>query len=641
MAETTEKRGRAKHWRWVVVALASLLALLVIVLFVFRSLYSPTSTPVVPIADVSSERLLGLGSTVGFAAEHDTHAWLGIPFAQPPVGDRRWRAPEPPEAWADTLDALRVGPPCVQLGSRLGGVPSEDPDGLAGSEDCLYLNVWAPRSEPEGVAVEDARYPVMVWVHGGGNRTGHSGSTMYDGARLSGREKVVVVSFNYRLGPFGWFSHPALRASAANALEASGNFGTLDQIRALEWIQSHIAEFGGDPDNVTLFGESAGASDVFALLLADSAKGLFDRAIAQSGSTDSVSVAEAENEVSAPTPGHRHSSAEIMVSLLEDAGIVPDREAARGYAAALPNADTLEFLRSRSARDIIDVYRNPDRPSAIDVPTLIRDGSLLPNRDWIGEFRSGRWNRVPIMLGSNRDEMKLFLFQNPELVRQNFGLVYRIRDLADYERRARYHSELWAVRSVSKPASAISDSGFADLYAYRFDWDEAPHLLGTDLSTLLGAAHGFEIPFVFGNFDLGDPLFSRIIFPADSAATRERLSNRMMSYWAEFARTGRPGRGGDEQQPEWQPWAHNGDGEPKTATIVVFDTESDGGIRLAQTGVSRDHVIAAVDADPSLGQDEKCELFRDLFANRPDWNLEEYRGIGRQGCADYPAERHD
>ena len=220
---------------------------------------------------------------------------------------------------------------------------------------------------------------------------------------------------------------------------------------------------------------------------------------------------EAENALTAEVPGQRHSSAEIMVSLLEDDGIVPDREAARGYAEALPEADLAEFLRGRSAREIIDAYRNPDRRGDLEVPRLIRDGALLPVGDWLSAYRAGRFNRVPVMLGSNRDEMKLFLSQDDKLVRRRFGVFYRIRDIEDYERRSRYHSDLWTVRAVAGPASAIADSGFADVFAYRFDWDELPEFFGVELSKLLGAAHGFEIPFVFGNFDLGSSALARVL----------------------------------------------------------------------------------------------------------------------------------
>jgi len=630
--EPGEQKAGRKRWRWVSIAIALALVLLGIAALSLRQLLMPAEEEIVQVADVSSQRLLGLGSVVGFAAPHETHAWLGIPFARPPVAGLRWRAPQPPEAWADTLDALAVGAPCVQLSSRFGGVLSDDPDGLAGSEDCLYLNVWAPRSEPDRVATADERHPVMVWIHGGGNQIGHSGSSMYDGARLAGTEDVVLVSFNYRLGPFGWFSHPALRSSTVDHLEASGNFGTLDQIRALEWIQANIEEFGGDPDNVTIFGESAGGTNVLALLVVDAAQGLFHRAIAQSGSTDSVSRAEAENDLAAEVPGQRHSTAEIMVSLLEQAGAVPDRDAARGYAKAMPDADLLEFLRGRSARAIMDAYRSPDRLGRLEVPRVIRDGVLLPVGDWLSEYRAGRFHQVPVMLGTNHDEMKLFLSQDERLVRRRFGLFYRIRDREDYERRSRYHSDLWMVRAVARPASAMADSGFPDVFAYRFDWDVWPRFLGTDFSALFGAAHGFEIPFVFGNFNLGASPLGRVLFDEASTPARRDLSARMMGYWAEFARHGRPGRGGRKDQPEWKSWRARA--TTSAADVLVFDTPEKGGIRLVEVTQSRSQIIAAIDADPDLDQDGKCALFIDLFSGRPDWNIEEYRLIGQRGCSD-------
>lgn len=637
-----ESKPGTKRWRWIAAAIVTLVLVIGVGVSVLREMAVSTDAPPIRIADVSSERLLALGSAVGFAAAHDTHAWLGLPYARPPVEALRWRAPQPPEAWADTRDALRFGAPCVQLSSPIGGVTSEDPEGFAGSEDCLYLNIWAPRAEPDRVASGDDRLPVMVWIHGGGNQIGHSGSAMYDGARLAGIEDVIVVSFNYRLGPFGWFAHSAIRSSSENAAEASGNFGTLDQVRALEWIQSNIEEFGGDPHNVTIFGESAGGTNVLAMLLVDDARDLFQRAIVQSGSTNSVSRAEAENALSDDIPGHRHSSAETVAAMIEWAGVVPDREAARGYAESLPDADLAAFLRGRTAREVVEAYRNPDRPGSLDVPRLIRDGAVLPKVDWNAEFRAGRFNRVPIILGSNRDEMKLFLFGDEAHVRQHFGMIFRVRDLEDYERRARYHSDLWRVRGVTRPATAISEalssSGRAEVFAYRFDWDELPHFLGADFSVLLGAAHGFEIPFVFGTFDLGSPLLNRLVFNADTAATREALSARVMSYWAEFARNGRPGRGSDGKQPTWEPWTNSPAGQPGTASLLVLDTESDGGIRVVASRLSRDHVIAAVDAEPGLDQNEKCELFYDLFSRSSNWSAERYQRIGRRGCAEYPRE---
>ena len=580
------------------------MALLVAGLLSIRVLVPVRVDPPVRIADVSSERLLTSGSVVGFAADGDAHAWLGIPYARPPVAELRWRAPAEPEAWTDTRDALHFGPPCVQLASPLGGVPAEDEEGFAGSEDCLHLNVWAPRAEPDGVGGTQERHPVMVWIHGGGNRVGQGGGSMYDGARLAGSQNVVVVSFNYRLGPFGWLSHPALRAGARDPLEASGNFGTLDQIRALEWVRTNIDEFGGDPDNVTVFGESAGGTNVLALLLAPPAAGLFHRAIAQSGSTVSFSRAEAEHSRRADPPGHRHSSAELVVSMVVGSGLVPDRDAARRYVRGLPPQDLADLLRGRSAREILDAARDPDDPGRIDLPRVIRDGVLLPEGDWLEAYRAGRFHPVPVLLGSNRDEMKLLLSQRPEHVRKYFGVFYRIRDAEKYARLARAESDLWKRRAVDDPAAALVDSGRTRVYTYRFDWDDEPSLFGTDLAFLLGAAHGFELPFLFGTFDVGNPRFNRILFPEQTRTSRERLSAQMQAYWTEFARTGRPGRGGREDLPEWPPWEPvetGSDPMPVSNPIpisnpasnrisnpmMVLDTEADGGLRVVASPLPR------------------------------------------------------
>ncbi len=560
--------------------------------------------PPVRIADVSSERLLTSGSVVGFAADGETHAWLGIPYARPPVAGLRWRAPVQPEAWTDTRDALHFGPPCVQLASPFGGVPAEDEEGFAGSEDCLHLNVWAPRAEPDAVGGTQDRHPVMVWIHGGGNRVGQGGGSMYDGARLAGSQNVVVVSFNYRLGPFGWFSHPALRSDAQDPLEASGNFGTLDQIRALEWVRTNIDEFGGDPDNVTVFGESAGGTNVLALLLAPPAAGLFHRAIAQSGSTLSFSRAEAERPRRGDPPGHRHSSAELVVSMVVGSGLVPDRDAARRYVRGLPPQDIAQLLRGLSAREVLDAARDPDDPGRIDLPRVIRDGALLPEGDWLEAYRAGRFHPVPVLLGSNRDEMKLFLSQRPEHVSKYFGVFYHIRDGEEYERLARAESDLWKRRAVDDPAAALVDSGRTRVYTYRFDWDDEPSLLGTDLGFLLGAAHGFELPFLFGTFDVGNPRLNRTLFPEQTRASRERLAEQIQAYWTEFARTGRPGRGGREDLPEWPPWEPveaGSDPMPVANPIpisnpasnrisnpmMLLDTEADGGLRVVASPLPR------------------------------------------------------
>jgi len=203
--------------------------------------------------------------------------WRGIPYAQAPVGELRWRAPRALAPWPGTLEALAPGAACVQFPSSL--LSDEDPSQPTGSEDCLTLNVFARPVSPSGIPGGAERRPVMVWIHGGANLTGESG--VYDWSRFAVAHDTVVVALNYRLGLFGWFRHDSLWNEQDDVFDRSGNFGTLDLIHGLRWVQDNIAAFGGDPDNVTIFGESAGGNDVLALLLSPEAEGLFHRAISQ------------------------------------------------------------------------------------------------------------------------------------------------------------------------------------------------------------------------------------------------------------------------------------------------------------------------------------------------------------------------
>ena len=184
----------------------------------------------VPVVDPGSRRTTPSGEVVGFTGRYGSYVWLGLPYAAPPIGDLRWRAPQPNAAWSGVREALQAGAPCVQYASPLGGIQTARANTPVGNEDCLTLNVYAPKS-----ATATSFLPVMVWIHGGGNTIG--AGTLYDGGNLAARRDVVVVTVNYRLGPFGWFRHAALRAGAADDVERSGNFGTLDLVRALEWVR--------------------------------------------------------------------------------------------------------------------------------------------------------------------------------------------------------------------------------------------------------------------------------------------------------------------------------------------------------------------------------------------------------------------
>nr|MCS5636990.1 carboxylesterase family protein [Myxococcota bacterium] len=259
--------------------------------------------------DAGSQRTLTGGDVVGYRAANGALAWLGIPYAAPPVGPLRWRAPRPSPAWPGLLEATRFGSACPQRGSWLGGAPPEAVGELFGSEDCLFVNVWAPAEVPaEGL-------PVMLWIHGGGNVNGHGG--FYDFSQMAERFDLVMLTFNYRLGGLGWFYHPALWSEDDDALDRSGNFGLLDQVALLRWVQENIGVFGGDPDRVTLFGESAGGQDTLALMVSPVSAGLFRGAIAQSGYTSSVTPAEASQPMDTMSPGKNGSSGEMLLHWLQ------------------------------------------------------------------------------------------------------------------------------------------------------------------------------------------------------------------------------------------------------------------------------------------------------------------------------------
>jgi para-nitrobenzyl esterase len=494
-----------------------------------------------PNADPSTLRRVVDGELVGFRSGDGAHVWRGIPFAEPPVGKLRWRAPRRPARWPGTREALAFAPACVQFAGALGRVSGtpEVPEGdPTGSEDCLYLNVYAPPFEPGDVPRGAARLPVMLWIHGGGNTIGTTAT--YDGSVLAAKHRLVVVTTSYRLGVFGWLSHPALAAPGTNADDRSGNYGTLDLVRALEWVRDNISAFGGDPDRVTIFGESAGGRNVFSLLASPRAKGLFQRAIAQSGGTGTTGLDRARNFRDDPeASGDEHSSGEMLIALLEGDGRAADRASAVATLGAMPPAEIAATLRSRPAYEILGLYDGSRFGGMYDIPQLLRDGHVLPAQPILERFRRpGAYNAVPVILGSNRDENKLFLLASSDAVARMFRIPLWFKDERRYEVTARYQSLFWKARGVDEPAAALRASQGPSIFAYRFDWDEEPKFLWLDFSKLLGAAHGLEIPFVFGRLTFVGA--ERVVFDDARRPAAEQLSRRMMSYWSEFAHSGDP-----------------------------------------------------------------------------------------------------
>ncbi len=546
-----------------------------------------------PQPDPTSERSLPAGDVVGFTGAYGSHVWRGIPYAEPPVGALRWREPRPSTRWGGTHRALASGA-CPQFASVLGGAARGE-TGIVGDEDCLTLDVFAPRYGPDAVPRDEARLPVLFWIHGGPT-FGRAG--FYDGGNLVATEEVVVVAINYRSGPFGWFHHASLREGAIGAAERSGNFALLDWVRALEWVRDNVSGFGGDPGRVTIIGEGFGAWSVGSLLLSPLAEGLFHRAILHSNPGWGASTAAAaESWVDDPEPGHPNSSNEILATLLVRDGTATDRASAKAHAAAMTDAEIEAYLRGKSMREVLGAH--VDEPDAhgggYEIPGPVRDGVALPAESPLVTLAGDAYNRVPVLLGTTRDEKKLVQALDPAFVRWRFGLFPYALDPARYEAEAEHHARACKASSVDAPARAMRAGGAEAVYAFRFDWDEEPHVpLLYDGPLLLGAAHGLIGPFVFGHFEMGPQ--TSFIFGRGSREAREALAAEMMSYWSVFADTGSPGSGRRDELPEWEAWAP-ADGAPK---YLVLDTPTGGGLRMASDAPTVEEVIEGLMEDPRL-----------------------------------------
>ena len=585
------------------------------------------------IVDSSSLRETQSGEVIGFADSYNTHAWLGIPYAKAPVGELRWRAPQPSDKWLEPLAANQYGSPCPQFWGSLAGVNGEVGK-IVGQEDCLYLNIWAPQKTAEKIEISE-KLPVMVWIHGGGNNSGTANT--YQAHHLAGKQDVVVVLLNYRLGLTGWFSHQAIRDQANNLEDASGNFGTLDIIAGLQWVQDNISAFGGDPSNVTIFGESAGGKNVFSMLASPLASGLFHKAIAQSGSADTTLLTLAEefpeDQPSKAISGLKNSSNALIQLALSEIQSEESGAQIRERMAGMSSNEIMEIMRSMPAEKLMKMAA--DNIGEIEynrVARVIRDGHVIPKESVLDRLsQPTTYNAVPLITGANRDENKLFMMSDDELVVNRLGFLPRIKDSAEYERIDEYVSRNWKAAAVDEPAKRISSHGAAPVYAYRFDWDDLPNNLLADLPALLGAAHGFEISFVFGDFIGGAPL--QPLLNKDNAPGRAVLSDQMMSYWAEFAYAGNPGKGRDGSLPEWSAWSGQG------PNLMVFDSPEDQGISMQEIRDNVSDIKLKVQEDHSFESlSDRCEAYAVLFLHgymaSDFWNPEEYSQLG---CDEYPA----
>lgn len=582
----------------------------------FMSRLETEGGPLSLIADSSTFRDTVSGPVIGGISPSGAQVWLGIPYAAPPVGDQRWRAPTPPQSWVSERESLNFGSVCPQFASAL-SASSADPGTLIGSEDCLSLNVFAPAG-----VTEDAALPVMVFIHGGGNTIGSA--IPYESSAFVQEQGVLMVTFNYRLGVLGWFSHAALREGASPE-DASGNFALLDMVAALHWVQSNIENFGGDPSRVTVFGESAGGRNIYGLLASPLAKNLFHGAIVQSGFPGTFTRDRAEKPASGPQPGHPNGSHALASAWL-------GQDETRSETARLEQMSAPElagFLRGLDTAALMAPLATEG--GMYRAPALFRDGVVLPEEPLTEIFNDpSRWNQMPLMIGGNLDEMKLFLVLSGRHTSDLFGIIPQVDDPERYELLNRYHSDAWKATGVDLPLSLISDSSpDTPLFAYRFDWDNTQKNWLVDLPELLGATHALELDFLFG------PLISRVVpgvFYAGNHRDREALGSTIRDYWAGFAYSGRPGSGRSAAQVAWPKWST---GQPK---LMLLDGNDGEGVRSATISVTVENVKQRLSQETSLPERLRCALYVDLFLDNNGlselFDTREYQDLG---CGEIPS----
>lgn len=449
----------------------------------------------------------------------DVTTFKGIPFAAPPVGMNRWRAPQPVAPWQGVRDASQFGADCAQVSFGPPGTTAKS------SEDCLFLNLWRPAD-----TAADAKLPVMVWIYGGAFVMGSGAQPSYDGAAFA-RRNVILVTLNYRVGRFGFFAHPAL--SAEHPEEPHGNYAFMDQIAALRWVQKNISAFGGDPNNVTIFGESAGGVSVHNLLVSPMASGLFQKAIIQSGGgRDGTLTARPLREDNADA--NYPISAETI-----------GRNFAARYGITGDDATALARLRALSAAEIIDNGQDTAGPGG----QRTYSGPILDGRVVVetaqSAYSAGRAPKIPLIIGSNSAEIPAGFVAGTtkEEIFDGFGkgkaAAIKAYDPEGTTSLATLLTQVNTDRVWAEPARftarAFTEKG-APAYVYRFSY------VATSLADRLtaGAPHASEIDYVFDNVAAR---YGATLTPRDQS-----VAQLMNSYWANFAKTGDPNGAG---LPSW------------------------------------------------------------------------------------------
>ena len=535
--------------------------------------------------------------------------WDDIPYALPPIGDLRWRAPvKLVSSKKSNIIYPKENNFCVQEPSGLGG--SEGDGFFSGTEDCLYLDIKKPKN------ISKELLPVMFWIHGGGNTSGLK--DIYDFSTMVKKHDVIVVSINYRLGPFGWFSHPSIQ-NLQTGIDKSSNFGTLDIIAALEWVKHNIKLFGGDPDNVTIFGESAGGHNVLSLLVAKQAKGLFHKAISQSGYTTTYSKEDAYKQIRESSTS-KHTSWNVVNKIINERSLDISQE---NNNIAIRN-----LLKSLKAKEFFKYYSK--RPSYENLIILTADGIVIPEVGLTKALSMKEYvNNVPTIAGANKDEVKLWLASAKYFVDLDYsflGSIFEVpkvilNDIDAFNLFNSYRSRAWKIRGVDDPLRSLHISGNRDLYAYRYDWDDHRRFIIADFKELIGAAHATEIPLLTGNNKLvGD--YGFLIYP--NGPSKRFTSKNMMKFWTNFAKNGEPGI--STNGVEWT--KYNGQVNIPSSYMILDNKRN---LKMNTDEFSFSSLVRDLHKENALTNLEKCVVLLQMLTYVGDDLYDDY-------VDDYPSE---
>lgn len=468
---------------------------------------------------------------------NETLIWYGIPYGASTAGKNRWHAPKAPAKWSSVLDCTTKRKSAAQAGDSIST--------YEGTEDCLYVNVYRPDTTAKNL-------PVLVYLHGGGNANGHANRNL---TSLAKECNAVVVSVSYRLGAFGFLSHPALKNKTAE--ENSGNFTLLDIKKSLEWVQHNIVYFGGNKKNVTLSGFSAGARDTMFCVISPIMKGLFHKAISFSGGMATC------------TPEQGEESLEMkLAKILVQRGVFSTQKKAAEYIDVLSLDELRALLENLSTAEVANMYRSPNLVLS-EFPQGFTDGVVLPDNGF-SVIASGKYNRVPIILGSNQSEFSAFAYNSEmKLTRTDTSAITTEVEMLSIIRDAIwYGSKLQVSHYVEQSAEQfLTDPAHKNVYGYRFLWGDNASITGSYFSSYIGATHGSDVNFLCKTYaGLASSKAPNALSTANLPG-RQDLSNKMQGYIKNFLQNGNPNGSG---LTTWKTWTS----ATGSKRIMLFDADN-------------------------------------------------------------------